>query len=159
MKTMKIILTILTALSFSPLSYGQKAMTFNEAREQNIRTSYLDSIYMSGIHSDTSLAVFKTNEDEFIADYQKLLLDLGQYLRENNFLWDNPTHGFNRIYFDKNGKIDYFLYSFRPNQLTTEQEKRFGELLNKFIMNFQFPLTAKTKFAQCSPVTYLPLKK
>jgi hypothetical protein len=156
MKTMRIFISISTVLFFCFLSYGQKAMTFNEANEQNIKMSSLDSQYQSGIHADTSLAVFKTNTDEYFAGYQDLLLDLGQYLKENNFLWDKPTNGFNRIYFDKNGKIDYFLYSFRPNQMTTEQEKRFAELLGKFILNYKFPLTANTKFSQCSPVTYMP---
>lgn len=156
---MKTILTILTTLTLSYLSYGQKAMTFNEAKEINIRISHLDSIYLSGIHSDTSLAVFKTNQDEYIAAYQKLLQDLGKYLITNHFLWDKPTKAFVRIYFDKNGKIDYFLYSFRPDQLTEEQEKRFGELLSEFIVDYRFSLTASTGFAQCSPVTYMSLDK
>jgi len=156
---MKIILTIFTTLALSYFSYGQKAMTFQEANEQNIRMTQLDSVYLSGIHSDSSLAVFKTNQDEYIEDYQKMLQNLGEYLKENNFFWDKPTNGFNRIYFDKNGKIDYFLYNFSPNQLTIEQEKRFKEILNKFIINYQFPLTAQTKFAQCSPVTYMPSNK
>ena len=156
---MKTILTILTTLTLSYLSYGQKAMTFNEAKEINIRISHLDSIYLSGIHSDTSLAVFKTNQDEYIAAYQKLLQDLGKYLKVNHFLWDKPAKAFVRIYFDKNGKIDYFLYSFRPDQLTEEQEKRFGELLSEFIVDYRFSLTATTGFAQCSPVTYMSLDK
>jgi hypothetical protein len=156
---MRITLTILTTILISGLAYGQKAMTFNEAKANNIRTSYLDSVYLSGMHSDTSLAVFKSNQDEYIGAYQKLLQDLGKYLKANNFMWDKPTKGFNRIYFDKNGKIDYFLYNFRPNQLTIEQEKEFDELLNKFIMDYNFPLKAQTGFAQCSPVTYMPIKK
>lgn len=154
---MKTLLTILTTLTLSYLSYGQKAMTFNEAKENNIRTSYLDSIYPNAIHyTDTSLAVFKTNQDVLLSAYQKLLQDLGKHLKANDFFWDKPTKGFNRIYFNKDGKIDYFLYNFRADQLTIEQEKKFGELLNKFIIDYQFPLTAKTGFAQCSPVTYMP---
>lgn len=156
---MKITLTILTVFYFCVNSYGQKAMHFNEAKNNNIRTSQLDSIYLSGIHSDTSLAVFKNNTEEYVAAYQKLLQDLGKYLKANNFLWEKATKGFNRIYFTMEGKIDYFLYSFRPDQLTAEQEKRFDELLNKFIANYKFPLTAKIKFAQCSQVTYMPQEK
>lgn len=156
---MKTILTILAAFTFSYLSYGQKAMTFNEAKENNIRISYLDSIYRSGIHADTTLAVFKTNQGEYIVAYQRLLKDLGKYLKANNFLWEKPTKGFNRIYFDKSGKIDYFLYSFRPDQLTPEQEKRFGKLLSSYIADHSFSLTAPVKFAQCSPVTYMPADK
>lgn len=153
---MKTILTILllTVVNFN--SYGQKAMTFTEAQENGVDIYSLDSIYKSGIHSDTTLAVFVTNQDEYIAAYQKLLQDLGKFLKTNNFLWQSPTKGFNRIYFDKSGNIDFFLYNFRPDQLSVDQESIFKKLLNKFIANHRFSLTANTGFAQCSPVTYMP---
>jgi hypothetical protein len=156
MKTFLAILTLLVSFSFT---YGQKAMTFEEAQENGIKVAYLDSTYKSGIHSDTSLAVFKTNESEYIDAYKSLLKDLNKYLKENNFLWKKTTRGFNRIYFNKDGKIDYFLYNFRPDQLTREQEQKFAELLSKFIEMYQFPLKASTGFAQCSPVSYMPAEK
>jgi hypothetical protein len=135
---------------------GQTAMSFDVAKVRAIRVSHLDSVYKSGIHADSTQAVFKNNQDEYIAAYQKLLQDLGKYLKENNFMWTQPVKGFNRIYFDKDGRIDYFLYSFRPGQLSVEQEKGFDTLLNGFIKNYRFPLSAGVNFAQCSPVTYVP---
>jgi hypothetical protein len=156
---MKTILIIIASVTINYFSYGQQAMTFGEAKEKGIRTSYLDSIYQNGIHSDTSFAVFKTNVDEYMNAYQKLLQELGNYLKANDFLWTSPTKGFNRIYFAKDGKIDYFLYSFRPDQLSLIKEDRFGELLSKFILDYKFPMEAKVKFAQCSPVTYMPAAK
>jgi len=149
-------LLLFSVLLISCWSYAQKAMTFGEAEEQHMPARQLDSIYKSGIHSDTSLAVFKTNQQEYIDAYQHLLKELGSYLQKNDFSWPQTTKGFNRIYFDKSGKIDYFLYNFRPGQLTSEQEKRFGELLGQFIATYRFPLSASVKFAQCSPVTYVP---
>ena len=136
--------------------FSQKVMTFNESKENNMRTSELDSIYKSAIHSDTSLAVFKTNEEVFIKAYQQLLFDLGKYLKSQNFEWEKTTKGFNRIYFNQDGNIDYFIYSFRPEQLTAEQEKQFDALLKQFVTTYKFPLTVPCKFAQCSPVTYTP---
>jgi len=152
---MKLILSLIFFL-FVNLVFAQKAMTFGEAEQLHIPASHLDSIYKSGIHSDTSLAVFKTNQEAYIKAYQQLLNELGDFLGENDFSWPQITKGFNRIYFDKTGKIDYFLYTFRPDQLSKEQEKQFGELLNRFIAGYRFPLTADVKFAQCSPVTYVP---
>jgi len=156
---MKTILTILILTTMSYNGYGQKAMTFAEAQKNSISISDLDNSYKSGINADSSLAVFNSNEEEYIKAYQQLLQDFGSFLKTNHFLWDNPTRGFNRIYFDKNGKIDYFLYNFPPGQLTNEQEVRFKELLNNFITNYRFTLTAEVGFAQCSPVTYMPLDK
>jgi len=34
--------------------------------------------------------------------------------------------------------IDFFLYNFRPAQLTEDQEKKFGELLSVFIKDHHF---------------------
>ncbi len=137
-------------------SYAQQALTFEQARNGGIRTTYLDSIYQSGAHADSTQAVFQFNRDEFISSYQKMLQELGAFLARNNFVWEKTTRGFNRIYFNSSGKIDYFLYSFRADQLTADQEARFGELLSEFIKIYTFPMSASKDFAQCSPVTYTP---
>lgn len=150
-------LSIIFLFVLSSLAYGQKAMSFQEASEKGI-LSELNNTYQSGGNVDTSLAVFKADQQEqYLASYKKLLQDLGKYLKTNHFYWEKVTRGMNRIYFNKDGSIDYFLYSFNPpEQLTKEQEEKFKELLNKFIANYKFPLTAKVKFAQCSPVTFMP---
>ena len=155
MRLLTTVLLVIVHLS----GHGQVAMTFEEAELKNISMTHLDSIYKSGIHSDPSLAVFDSNQDEYIEAYKKLLHDLGQYLEVNDFIWENPTKGFNRIYFAKSGSIDYFLFMFRPNQLTKDQETRFEELLRLFIVDYKFSLSAEVSFAQCSPVTYMPQKK
>jgi hypothetical protein len=138
-----------------------QALTFKNAGMQGISITYLDSIYKSAVHSDTSLAVFKTKtQQKLLQDaYIKLLQDFGKFLSENNFKWEKPTKCFNRIYFNADGTIDYFLFNFlgkpedKPNDLT---EKEFQRLLGIFISSYKFSLTAKTKFAQCSPTTYRP---
>lgn len=156
---MKKLLIFLILITLTSILFGQKAMTFAEANKQGISIESLDRLYASGIHADTSLAVFTNNIDEYILAYQTLLKDLGDYLKQNNFIWEKPTNGFNRIYFRKDGAIDFFLYDFRPGQLTEDQEKKFGELLSVFIKDHRFALSADKKFAQCSPVTYMPSAK
>lgn len=140
------------------------AMTFEDAKKQGISIQYLDSIYQIAVHVDTSQAVFKTETEQkaMYESYVKLLQDFGKFLTANNFIWNNPTKCFNRIYFSSDGTIDYFLYNFMTKNVKTEdqlqQEKQteFNRLLNLFIINYKISLTAKTKFAQCSPATYMP---
>jgi hypothetical protein len=155
---------IIILVSFN-VSFAQKnALTFQAAEAKGLKISYLDSEYKSALHSDPSLAVFTSNEDQvkMQESYHKLLKDLGVFLSDNNFDWENPTKCFNRIYFNADGKIDYFLFNFlgaggeKPNAL---KEARFQELLNSFIQDYQFPLKPDIKFAQCSPVTYMPASK
>ena len=154
---MKRILFLPLSLILPFLFFGQKAMSFEEAQKNRVRISWLDSTYASGIDSDSLKSVFKpVQQEQYIQAYKQLLYDLGNYLYKNGFTWQQPVKGFNRIYFDKTGKIDYFLYSFRAGQLDTGQELQFKELLHTFIQNYRFPLAAGADFAQCSPVTYTP---
>lgn len=147
---------LLTYLTFG--IFAQKALTFSEAKKIGVTIPKLDSLYQNGIHSDPKLAVF-ADQDEFYEAYRNLLQNFGKYLTKNEFFWDKTTMCFNRIYFDKNGKIDYFLYNFRPNQISEKREEEFKRLLNNFIQDYMFPLSAKVNFAQCSPVNYQPNKK
>ncbi len=156
---MRILLSLLLLMASVFFACGQKAMTFNDAKEKGLTSARLDSLYASGLSSDTTLGVFKNIQGEYIKSYQKLLQDLGRYLKKNNFDWEKPAKGFNRIYFNKSGKIGYFLYSFYPDQLTEAQEQRFGELLAGFILDYRFELSADKCFSQCSKVTYMPIEK
>ena len=109
-------------LIISCQTHGQQiGLTFQNAEKQGISIQDLDSIYASALHSDISLAVFKTESDQeaMQQSYIKLLKDLGRFLSENKFNWENPTRCFNRIYFNSDGSIDYFLFNF----LGTSEDK------------------------------------
>ena len=149
-----ILLSLVTFSTF--FAVGQKALTFQAAESDGILVSELDSIYKSGIHSNPDLAMFAGQTEEYIEAYHQLLTDLGKHLRSFGFVWKSPVKAFNRIYFNKDGGIDYFLYTFRPGQLTNEEELRFATLLDLFIKQYHFKLEAPGGFSQCSPVTYIP---
>jgi hypothetical protein len=133
---------------------AQKGLSIPVAKEQGITVEHLDSIYKSAVHSEPAKAVFKTEaEQQKLAEaYVKFLTDFGSFLLKNHFKWENATRGWNRIYIAPNGKIDYFLYSLRD--LPAEKEQEFNRLLNLYVKDHKFPITAPVKFAQCSPVTY-----
>lgn len=160
MKTIVLTIAMMCAV-YMPSFAQQLGLTFDEAEKQGISISYLDSIYPSAVHSDTSLAVFKTESEQqkMYEAYVKMLQDFGNFLSENNFKWDKPTRCFNRIYFNNNGSINYFLFNFLGKddvKPTAEKQKEFKRLLNLFIKNYSIQITANTKFAQCSPTTYMP---
>lgn len=153
---------ILTFIIFvTSTSFPQKAYSIEESNQYGISFDELNSIYKDAMNIDSSKAVFKTEREQNIMyqAYINLLQDLGKFLTKNNFKWDKPTRCFNRIYFNTEGKIDYFLFSFtgkdedKPSQ---DKQKEFERLLNLFIQDYKIPLTAEIKFAQCSPVVYMP---
>lgn len=150
---MKTLLFILLFASPVLLSHAQVAMTFDEAKEKGLDMSNLDDEYGSGIHSDKALAVFK-DEALYMTAYKEFYKALGRHLKENGFFWDKPAKAFNRIYFDKDGSIDYFIYNFPPEELSSDKITQFGELLQTFVRDHRFPLSAEEKFAQCGSVRY-----
>lgn len=143
-------------------SYGQHiALPFQDAEKQGISIKHLDSIYKNAVNSDTSQAVFKTDtaQEKLQQSYTKLLKDLGNYLSKNNFKWEKRTPCFNKVYFNNEGTIDYFLFIFRGNAKDNPSEakqKEFQRLLNLFIKDYKFSLTANTKFTQCGGAVYMP---
>jgi hypothetical protein len=148
-------LLLLTAILLSTVTYGQKiATTFRDAIEKGISIEKLDETYQSALHADSTKAAFKGQEKEFYDGYISLLTELNKYLKKNNFTWDKSTKCFNRIYMNKTGEIDYFLFNFKPGEIDNQKEKEFKKLLGQFIQTYKFPLTNKNNFAQCSPVTY-----
>jgi hypothetical protein len=144
------------ALFISTLIYSQKiATTFQNAIDsKGISLEKLDEAYQNALHSDSSKAAFRGREKEFYNGYVSLLNDLGSYLKENNFSWGKTTRCFNRIYINKTGEIDYFLFNFKPGAISKDKEEEFEKLLGAFIQTYQFPMTNEVNFAQCSPVIY-----
>jgi hypothetical protein len=152
---MKKISLILTFLFFNICAFGQESMTFKQAQKIGI-SQKLDSLYRGGIHSDSTKAVFK-NQKAYIESYQKFMFQLADFLAKNNFKWGKQVRCFNKIYFSKQGTVDYFLYNFKEGEITPEQEKEFGNLIHKFIQQAKFGLKTDIQFAQCSPVKYTDL--
>ena len=166
MKKVKLIFTTLMFLSLIQ-TYGQHiGMTFKDGESIGITNDSLEHIYKSAVHSDTSLAIFKTDaEQEAMGNaWQKILQDLANFLKKNNFVWDKPTRCFHKFYFNSDGTIDYVLYNFitkdvKPeNLLSVEKQTEYNRLLNLFIKDYKFPMTAKVKFGQCGSITFTPKK-
>lgn len=147
--------TTLIFILFSSLHvFSQKALNFGDAKKLNIETNVLDSIYQNACHVDTNQAAFGNRQEAFQAAYQNMLNSLSKFMQENGCEWEIAFKGFHKIYFTKEGKIVYFLYSYK-NGFDMEKEAKFNELLNQFIATYTFPLTAPNDLAQCGSVTYV----
>jgi len=132
---------------------AQEAMSIEEARSaKTINVKLLDSLYVSGAHIDTSKAAFPDKQEEYINSYNNLRKDLGDFLHKNNFHFGKTTKCMNKVYFNKDGTIKYFLYGFR--EIEPSKEAEFKRLLNLFIKNYTFPMKCNVDFRQCGPTTY-----
>ncbi|MFN8712349.1 MAG: hypothetical protein ACK5Z2_05810 [Bacteroidota bacterium] len=153
---------VIAALLIASALQAQKVMQFSQLETEGIRQTWLDSNYTSAVHSDTALAVFKTEkaQEEFIGAYNIFIQNLGKFLAENGFVFKQEQRCFNRVYFAADGSVEYFIYSFSnkniepQNQLTAQQLSEFERLLIAFLKTEKLPFTTAVPFAQCSPVVY-----
>jgi len=134
------------------ISIAQKSMTFQEAQKAGI-FERLDQRYKGGLNQDSTKALFK-NQAAYSQAYQDFLVGLGGFLKTRDFRWGKQVRCFNKIYFSRRGKVDYFLYNFAPGTITQEQEATFAQLLSEYVQIAQFKLPAPSRFSQCSPVKY-----
>ena len=125
-------------------------MRLSEAEAQGLTSTRLDSLYAPAL-SD-SLAVFAGNESSYVDAYFEMNRALSTYLNEQNFILGSSIKCYQRIYFNEEGSIDYFIYSFEENVMDEERMQEFEQLLNEFIITYEFPLASKKRFSQISPV-------
>ncbi|HEY0261481.1 MAG TPA: hypothetical protein VGB95_00525 [Chitinophagales bacterium] len=152
----RLIFALAISLVFN-FSFGQ-SRAFDATDDGSIIRHY-DSIYPGAFHKDSTKSVFHTDEEfeKMNTEYTTLLQSLGKFLKANNYKWTKETKMWQRFYFSPEGKTDYVVYIFRgkaEEQPTTEQKMEFNRLLNLFIQDYQFGMTAKSKFSQCSPSVY-----
>jgi hypothetical protein len=153
---------LIAALLICTAINAQKVISFAQIGSHNLRISWLDSNYVSAVHTDTALAVFKTESEqqEFIAAYTAFVQKLADFLNANGFEFKQEQRCFNRIYFAANGKADYFIYSFSnkgidpQNQITGQRLAEFERLVTLFLQQEKITVQSPVRFAQCSPVVY-----
>lgn len=147
---------IISLLIFHDLNAQHIGMTFKEYEKTGYKISHLDSLYKSAV------TVFETeNERDSLGNsWITLLQDFGQFLHDSNFEWENVYQCWHKVYFSADGSIDYFLYRIESKDdpssifIPESQQIEFKKLLNIFISDYKFKMTAKIKFAQCGSSLY-----
>ena len=144
---------LIASLSFCTL-YGQKAMSFTEAKKQGITIQGLDSLYTNAMDDGTGNFVFD-NGDTVSAAMTKMFADISAFMRRKEDMRKIEVQIFQRVYFNKDGKVDYYIYKIRnADQLSEEECQKIDDLLNEFIKDYQFSLSADKGFVQCGTAKY-----
>ncbi|MDP2208433.1 MAG: hypothetical protein Q8K98_06630 [Bacteroidota bacterium] len=134
-------------LTLFEYSFSQtKCYPWKEFEKSGFTYTELESLYTEAVNIDTAtFTAFKGREDELYKAWVKLLQDISAFLWKNNFKWGTATNCWNRFYFDKDGTIEHYIYKIDE----FEKAEEFEKLMNKFIQDYKFPLTAELKFKQC----------
>ena len=122
----------------------------------------LDALYGDAINvANSAKAFFKTEaaQEAWMQHWQTLLYALGDSLIAHGINWDQKLRIFSRVYFNEQGRIDYYLYSIKetsPGYPGPGLRDSLRILLNSFAKTYRMDTAIGGKVAQCGPVSLMP---
>ena len=144
----------------------QRAMTHAQAAAEGINEQYLREVeYPAAWTIDTVTKSFEKwgmiRSDkqlmQFILTWKIFLEGISEEMSAQNFEFDKPYRGHCVVYFAEDGYADYFLYHFLGDERPTdEQQRRFEQVLQKYIENNPIGFYGSRKFSQCGGIGFQP---
>jgi len=123
---------------------------FNDYRKLN-----LDSLYPNLL--DPS----KSTETEFkavIKSWSEFHQKVSSFMKDEDFTWsveDSTISIVNKIYFNKTGSIDYYVFRIINPSISISKKLEFETVLQKFSKSIRMNLTRDSKYAQCGKTKYI----
>jgi len=120
----------------------------------NVKDLKLDSIYLNLLNRETVTDSVRKNIFNSWSNFHDKLDDL---IKKENFEWETDSLDvkvFHKVYFTKDGEIEYYLYNIKSEFVSLEKKAEFDELIKKFIPNVKFEIKRKEKYSQCGTNVY-----
>ncbi|SNR14819.1 hypothetical protein [Tenacibaculum jejuense] len=101
-----------------------------------------------------------TTEEEYkaiINSWKEYHTKVSSILQENNFSWgvkDPSVTIFNKIYFNKEGKVNHILVNVKNEKVSNEVKSAYVTLLKNHINELSINLKRGNQFAQCGKIKY-----
>ena len=144
----------------------QRVMTHAQAAAEGINEEYLREVeYRPAWTIDTVTKSFEKwgmiRSDkqlvQFILTWKIFLEGISEEMAAQNFEFDKPYRGHCVVFFAEDGYADYFLYNFLGDERPPEeQQRRFEQVLQKYIENNPIGFYGSRKFSQCGGITFQP---
>lgn len=129
---------------------GNNEIAYNEWKEMNLDSSYTNLLDPRNV-TEAELKIVAKSWSEFHKN-------VSQFIKEENFKWEVPDSTItiqNRIYFDKNGTIDYYLFKIKNPSISAEKRAEYEKVLQKFSKKVKLDLNREEKYAQCGNIKYM----
>ena len=100
----------------------------------------------------------ETEREGIIRSWSNFHKQVNRFLEAENFDWgvsDSTISIYNRIYFDKNGTINYYVFNILNPSVSEEKKLEFEDILFKFSKDVQLELQRDQQFSQCGKTKYL----
>ena len=99
----------------------------------------------------------KADPEKVYASWSNFHQQIGNILAKENFSWgtDEPIIRMqNKVYFNKEGKVEHYAFFIGTSSVTEEKQKEFGEIVQKHLSEIKINLERKEQFAQCGRISY-----
>jgi hypothetical protein len=129
---------------------GINEIAYNKIKKMNLDSTYTDLLDRRNVSESEYKIVVKS----WYGFHKKV----SQFIKEENFKWEVPDSTItilNRIYFDKSGTVDYYLFRIRNPSVSAEKRTEYEKLLQKFSKEVKLDLKRTEKYAQCGKIKYL----
>jgi len=125
-------------------------LAFAEFRKLNLDSSYTNLLNPA----NSTETEFEVVMESWTQMHQKV----SKFIKEENFKWevsDSTITINNRIYFDKDGTIDYYAFKIINPSVPLEKRRAYEKVLQKFSKQIKLDLPRDEKYAQCGKIRYL----
>jgi len=156
------LITVFVSCGNSSTGFGQenkvnpKVINFdNQAEFNNYRKLNLDSLYPNLLNPS------KFSEKEFkavVKSWSEFHQKVSSFMKDEGFFWnvkDSTISIVNKIYFNKNGTIDYFFFRILNPSIPDSKKIEFEFVLQKFSKSIRMNLARDSKYAQCGKTKYI----
>jgi hypothetical protein len=129
---------------------GINEIAYNKIKKMNLDSTYTDLLDRRNV----SESEYKIVVESWYEFHKKV----SQFIKKENFKWEVPDSTItilNRIYFDKSGTIDYYLFRIRNASVSAEKQTEYQKVLQKFSEEVTLNLKRVEKYAQCGKIKYL----
>lgn len=114
----------------------------------------LDSFYDNLLDPNN---VSENERQEVIESWSNFHKKIVAYLKESQFNWNSDDKSIRinkRIYFEKDGSVNYYVFKIENLKISEETKQEFLKVLKKFVAENKIDYTKDTVFAQCGIVEY-----
>lgn len=128
---------------------GNDKTAYNALKIMNLDSTYTNLLDPKNVTEDEYQIVSKS--------WSEFHKELSQFIKNENFKWEVPDSTItimNRIYFDKNGTIDYYTFKIKNSSVTDEKIVEYEKVLQKFSRDVKLDLKRTENYAQCGKIKY-----
>lgn len=121
---------------------------------KKVKELNLDENHANLLNTRTSS---KEEQQEVMSSWKNFHQQVGDILKEEKFSWgigDSNVTMVNKVYFNKNGNVTYYMFRVINESVSLEKRKEFENIMMNHIDNIRIDLQRDTQFSQCGKVKY-----